>query len=148
VHRRQHHPSLHQLVRDGQAIDKDYRHLERHFHLDIHNQCRPQAHRLPSAFLFKRLEYVRPLRGVNVLDHCTAQLVLQGKQRHQDSDREKSENWPHDKIIKNIKQVNIIFHTLFEAAPSIASLGSLLLLVIFMYSIIGMRIFGFANVTD
>lgn len=52
------------------------------------------------------------------------------------------------KIIKNIKQVNIIFHTLFEAAPSIASLGSLLLLVIFMYSIIGMRIFGFANVTD
>jgi hypothetical protein len=52
------------------------------------------------------------------------------------------------KVIKNAKQINIIFQTLIEAAPSIASLGSLLLLVIFMYTIIGMKLFGFANVTN
>jgi hypothetical protein len=52
------------------------------------------------------------------------------------------------KVIKNAKQINIIFQTLIEAAPSIASLGSLLLLVIFMYTILGMKLFGFANVTN
>lgn len=52
------------------------------------------------------------------------------------------------RVIKNFKKINIIFHTLTEAAPSLASLGSLLLLVVFMYAIIGMRLFGFANVTD
>lgn len=52
------------------------------------------------------------------------------------------------RVIKNFKKINIIFHTLTEAAPSLASLGSLLLLVVFMYAIIGIRLFSFANVTD
>ena len=52
------------------------------------------------------------------------------------------------KIAKVIKKINVIFHTLTEAAPSIASLGSLLLLTVFMYAIIGMRLFAFANVTN
>lgn len=52
------------------------------------------------------------------------------------------------KVVKVIKKINVIFHTITEAAPSIASLGSLLLLIVFMYAIIGMRLFGFANVTD
>jgi hypothetical protein len=52
------------------------------------------------------------------------------------------------RIIKNFKTIGVIFHTLTEAGPSIASLGSLLLLVIFMYAIIGMKLFAFTNVTS
>lgn len=51
------------------------------------------------------------------------------------------------RIIKNFKTIGVIFQTLTEAGPSIVSIGSLLLLVVFMYAIIGMKLFAFANVT-
>ena len=52
------------------------------------------------------------------------------------------------RVMRFAKKLQIIFKTLTEAAPSLASLGMLLLLVIFMYSIIGMKMFGFVNVTN
>lgn len=52
------------------------------------------------------------------------------------------------RILRKAKKLQIIFNTLFEAIPSMASLGMLLLLLMFMYAIIGMSQFGFANITD
>lgn len=52
------------------------------------------------------------------------------------------------RILRKFKKLQIIFNTLVEALPSMASLGMLLLLLMFMYAIIGMSQFGFANVTD
>ena len=42
----------------------------------------------------------------------------------------------------------MIFKTLTEAGPSMGSLGFLLVLFMFMYAIIGMKLFGLVNVTD
>lgn len=52
------------------------------------------------------------------------------------------------RILRKAKKLQIIFNTLFEAMPSMASLGMLLLLLMFMYAIIGMSQFGFINITD
>lgn len=52
------------------------------------------------------------------------------------------------RILRFTKRLSIIFNTLVEAAPSMGSLGLLLLLVIFMFAVIGTRLFAFANVTD
>ena len=52
------------------------------------------------------------------------------------------------RILRKFKKLQIIFNTLFEAIPSMASLGMLLLLLMFMYAIIGMSQFGYANITD
>ena len=52
------------------------------------------------------------------------------------------------RILRQFKKLQIIFNTLVEALPSMASLGMLLLLLMFMYAIIGMSQFGFANITD
>jgi hypothetical protein len=52
------------------------------------------------------------------------------------------------RVTKWAKKMNVIIQTLKDAAPSLGSLGMLLLLVMFMYAIIGMRLFGFANVTN
>lgn len=52
------------------------------------------------------------------------------------------------RVMRFAKKLQIIFKTLTEAAPSMGSLGMLLVLVMFMYSIIGMKMFGFANVTE
>jgi hypothetical protein len=52
------------------------------------------------------------------------------------------------RVMRFAKNLQIIFKTLTEAAPSLGSLGMLLLLVIFMFSIIGMKLFGFVNVTE
>ena len=51
------------------------------------------------------------------------------------------------KIMRTFKTLQVIFQTLTEAAPSLGSLGMLLLLLIFMYSIIGMKLFGFLNIS-
>ena len=51
------------------------------------------------------------------------------------------------KVLKGAaKKLQVIISTLNEAAPSLASLGTLLILLIFMYSIIGMKLFGFLNI--
>jgi hypothetical protein len=42
------------------------------------------------------------------------------------------------RILKKAKKLQIIFNTLVEALPSMASLGMLLLLLMFMYAVIGM----------
>jgi hypothetical protein len=52
------------------------------------------------------------------------------------------------RIMRFAKKLQIIFNTLLEAGPSIISLGFLLLLVMFMYAIIGMKMFGFVNNSD
>lgn len=52
------------------------------------------------------------------------------------------------RILRKAKKLSIIFNTLVEALPSMASLGMLLLLLMFMYAVIGMSQFGFANITD
>lgn len=52
------------------------------------------------------------------------------------------------RIMRFAKKLQIVFNTLVEAAPSMASLGLLLLLVIFMFAVIGTRLFSFTNVTD
>jgi len=52
------------------------------------------------------------------------------------------------RLLRKMKKLQIIFNTLFEALPSMASLGMLLLLLMFMYAIIGMSLFGFSNISD
>jgi hypothetical protein len=52
------------------------------------------------------------------------------------------------RLLRSMKKLQIVFNTLFEAVPAMASLGALLLLLMFMYAIIGMNVFGFANVGD
>ena len=51
------------------------------------------------------------------------------------------------RIFKSAQHLQVIFKTLTEAAPSMGSLGMLLLLLMFIYAIIGMKLFGFANIT-
>lgn len=46
------------------------------------------------------------------------------------------------RLIKRAKQLKIIFYTLFESAPSLCSLGALLLILFFMFAIIGRQLFG------
>ena len=52
------------------------------------------------------------------------------------------------RILRKAKKLQIIFNTLVEALPAMGSLGMLLLLLMFMYAVIGMSQFGFANITD
>ena len=52
------------------------------------------------------------------------------------------------RALRSTKTLQVILATMQEGFPSMASLGSRLLLVIFMYAIIGMRIFAFVNVTE
>lgn len=52
------------------------------------------------------------------------------------------------RILRKFKKLQIIFNTLIEALTPMASLGMLLLLLMFMYAIIGMSQFGFINITD
>lgn len=46
------------------------------------------------------------------------------------------------RIVKRVKAISIIFQTLIDALPAISSLGMLLGLLFFMYSIIGIGQFG------
>ena len=41
------------------------------------------------------------------------------------------------RLIKRAKKLKIIFYTLFDSAPSLCSLGVLLLILFFMFAIIG-----------
>lgn len=52
------------------------------------------------------------------------------------------------KILRKFKKLQIIFNTIGDAIPAMGSLGLLLLLLMFMYSIIGMTLFGFINFTN
>lgn len=49
------------------------------------------------------------------------------------------------KLLRKFKKLQVIFKTLTEAGASMASVGSLLILLIFMYSIMGMKFFGLVN---
>jgi voltage-gated sodium channel len=46
------------------------------------------------------------------------------------------------RIVKRVQAISIIFQTLIDALPAISSLGMLLGLLFFMYSIIGIGQFG------
>lgn len=52
------------------------------------------------------------------------------------------------RALRSTKTLQIILSTLEEGLTSMSSLGSLLLLIMFMFAIIGMRLFGLANVTN
>lgn len=47
------------------------------------------------------------------------------------------------RLVKRFKRLQIIFKTLMAAAPTMISLGLLLILLIFIYSILGMQLFGY-----
>jgi len=46
------------------------------------------------------------------------------------------------RLIKKAKQLKIIFYTLLDSAPSLCSLGVLLIILFFMFAIIGRSMFG------
>ena len=48
------------------------------------------------------------------------------------------------RLIKRADKLQIIFETIFMALPAMGSLGALLLLFVFLFSVIGMK--AFANV--
>ena len=50
------------------------------------------------------------------------------------------------RLIKQAHQLQIIFHTLFDSAGSLASLGLLLMILFFMFAIIGRSMFGLAKI--
>lgn len=52
------------------------------------------------------------------------------------------------RLIKKQKKLNDIFLTLLEAAPSMGILGTLLMLFIFMFTIIGMSQFATLDLAD
>lgn len=52
------------------------------------------------------------------------------------------------RLIKKQKKLNDIFVTLLEAAPSMGILGTLLMLFIFMFTIIGMSQFATIDLAD
>ena len=52
------------------------------------------------------------------------------------------------RLIKRAKTLQITFQTLLVSAPSIGSLGTLLIMMIFMFSIVGMSLFSITRVED
>lgn len=52
------------------------------------------------------------------------------------------------RLIKKHQKLNEIYNTLLDATPSMASLGLLLMLFIFMFSIIGMSLFALVDIKD
>ena len=52
------------------------------------------------------------------------------------------------RLIKKARQLLIIFHTLIDSSASLGSLGLLLIIVFFMFAIIGRSIFGHAKIGD
>lgn len=49
------------------------------------------------------------------------------------------------RIVKKAEKLQIIFETILEAIPAMGSLGVLLLLFLFLFSIIGMQLFSFVT---
>lgn len=52
------------------------------------------------------------------------------------------------RLIKKYQKLQEIYSTLLDAVPATASLGLLLMLFIFMFSIIGMSLFALVDVKD
>ena len=52
------------------------------------------------------------------------------------------------RLIKQAKQLQIIFDSLFDSAASLGSLGLLLIILFFMFAIIGRSLFGMAKIGD
>lgn len=46
------------------------------------------------------------------------------------------------KLIRNAKGLRTLFNTLISSLPAIANVGSLLFLLMFMYAVLGMNLFG------
>ena len=46
------------------------------------------------------------------------------------------------KIIRKYKNLRILFNTFIDAFPQLTNVGALLFLIIFVYSVLGMQIFG------
>jgi voltage-dependent calcium channel L type alpha-1D len=49
------------------------------------------------------------------------------------------------RIVKRAEKLQIIFQTVLDAIPSMASLGVLLLLFLFLFAVIGMQLFSFVK---
>ena len=47
------------------------------------------------------------------------------------------------RLIRNAKSLRVIFSTLISTLPSIINIGGLLLLIVFVYAVIGMNLFGY-----
>ena len=52
------------------------------------------------------------------------------------------------RLIKKARQLNIIFYTLMDSAASLGSLGLLLMIIFFMFAIIGRSFFGLAQIKE
>lgn len=50
------------------------------------------------------------------------------------------------RLVKRFNRLNIMFKTLLSAAPTMISLGFLLMLLIYIYSILGMQLFSFTKI--
>ena len=50
------------------------------------------------------------------------------------------------RLIKRARQLKIIFHTLLDSAASLGSLGLLLIIIFFMFAVIGRQLFGFIQI--
>jgi cation channel sperm-associated protein 2 len=51
------------------------------------------------------------------------------------------------RLVKRFKRLQIIFKTMLGAGPTMVSLGFLLMLLIFIYSILGMQLFSFTKIS-
>ena len=49
------------------------------------------------------------------------------------------------RIVKRAEKLQIIFETILEAIPAMGSLGMLLLLFLFLFTVIGMQLFSFVK---
>lgn len=52
------------------------------------------------------------------------------------------------RIVKRAKKLQIIFETIVAALPAMGSLGLLLILLQFLFAIIGMQLFGYIKLQD
>ena len=52
------------------------------------------------------------------------------------------------RLLKRAEQLKIIFHTLLDSLPSLCSLGLLLIIIFFMFAIIGRSMFGFTQINE
>ena len=52
------------------------------------------------------------------------------------------------RLIKRVKKLRLLFNTLIVSIPSIVNIGSLLLLLFFIYAVIGMQLFSFIPNND
>ncbi len=46
------------------------------------------------------------------------------------------------RLVKRAKNLRLVFHTFIATLPALANVGGLLLLLLYLYAIIGMNMFG------